>query len=467
MPDLHIAITSPYLPRRLYSSISMNASVLIVDDEPNIRRMLGALLREQGYTTSEAGDGVAAIKKMAEVEADVILLDLALPGVTGLELLDKLHERWPLAPIIMMSGRASLSDAVQATKRGAFHFIEKPLTPEAVLLTIRGALDLQRARFVSRTLAAEYGPESTLIGSSAAMQRVRELIQRIARTDARVLITGESGTGKELVASALHAASNRADAPFIRVNSAAIPRELIESEMFGHEKGAFSGAHALRRGRFELADGGTLFLDEIADLSADAQAKLLRVLETGEFERVGGERLIKVDVRTIAATNRDLARAIEQGSFREDLFHRLNVIPIELPPLRQRAEDIPELIEHFMHRWQQRTGRAVPQLDAGSVSMLRTYHWPGNVRELANFCERIAILHEGRLVTAATISQMLPSDQVVTDGGSLTEMLDDAEKRLILRALAQHNNNIADAAKHLKTDRANLYRRMRRLDIDR
>ena len=445
----------------------MNASVLIVDDEPNIRRMLGALLREQGYTTNEAGDGVAAIKKMAEVEADVILLDLALPGVTGLELLDKLHERWPLAPIIMMSGRASLSDAVQATKRGAFHFIEKPLTPEAVLLTIRGALDLQRARFVSRTLAAEYGPESTLIGSSAAMQRVRELIQRIARTDARVLITGESGTGKELVASALHAASNRADAPFIRVNSAAIPRELIESEMFGHEKGAFSGAHALRRGRFELADGGTLFLDEIADLSADAQAKLLRVLETGEFERVGGERLIKVDVRTIAATNRDLARAIEQGSFREDLFHRLNVIPIELPPLRQRAEDVPELIDHFMHRWQQRTGRAAPQLDAGSVSMLRTYHWPGNVRELANFCERIAILHEGRLVTAATISQMLPSDQVVSDVGSLTEMLDDAEKRLILRALAQHNNNIADAAKHLKTDRANLYRRMRRLDIDR
>ncbi|HEY0808690.1 MAG TPA: sigma-54 dependent transcriptional regulator [Longimicrobiales bacterium] len=445
----------------------MNASVLIVDDEPNIRRMLGALLREQGYTTNEAGDGVAAIKKMAEVEADVILLDLALPGVTGLELLDNLHERWPLAPIIMMSGRASLSDAVQATKRGAFHFIEKPLTPEAVLLTIRGALDLQRARFVSRTLAAEYGPESTLIGSSAVMQRVRELIQRIARTDARVLITGESGTGKELVASALHAASNRADAPFIRVNSAAIPRELIESEMFGHEKGAFSGAHALRRGRFELADGGTLFLDEIADLSADAQAKLLRVLETGEFERVGGERLIKVDVRTIAATNRDLARAIEQGSFREDLFHRLNVIPIELPPLRQRAEDIPELIEHFMHRWQQRTGRAVPQLDAGSVSMLRTYHWPGNVRELANFCERIAILHEGRPVTAATISQMLPSDQVVSDGGSLTEMLDDAEKRLILRALAQHNNSIAEAAKHLKTDRANLYRRMRRLDIDR
>jgi two-component system nitrogen regulation response regulator NtrX len=445
----------------------MNASVLIVDDEPNIRRMLGALLREEGYTTSEAGDGVEAVKRMSEVEADVILLDLALPGVTGLELLDKLHERWPLAPIIMMSGRASLSDAVQATKRGAFHFIEKPLTPEAVLLTIRGALDLKRARFLSQTLAAEYGPERTLIGPSVVMQQVRELIQRIARTDARVLITGESGTGKELVASALHAASDRANAPFIRVNSAAIPRELIESEMFGHEKGAFSGAHALRRGRFELADGGTLFLDEIADLSADAQAKLLRVLETGEFERVGGERPIRVDVRTIAATNRDLQRAIEQGTFREDLYHRLNVIPIELPPLRQRAEDIPELIQHFMQRWQSGTGRKAPQLDASAVAMLSTYHWPGNVRELANLCERIAILHEGKAIRASTIAQMLPADQVVANGGSLSDMLDDAEKRLILRALAENNNNIAEAAKQLKTDRANLYRRMRRLEIDR
>lgn len=444
----------------------MHASLLIVDDEPNIRRMLAALLREEGYTTSEAGDGSEAITRMAEQEADVILLDLALPGVTGLELLDTLHARWPLTPIIMMSGRASLSDAVQATKRGAFHFIEKPLTPEAVLLTIKGALDLQRARIVSRTLAAEYGPERTLIGSSAAMQRVRELIQRIARTDARVLITGESGTGKELVAAALHAASQRADAPFIRVNSAAIPRELIESEMFGHEKGAFSGAHALRRGRFELADGGTLFLDEIADLSADAQAKLLRVLETGEFERVGGERPIKVDVRTIAATNRDLSREIEQGRFREDLFHRLNVIPIELPPLRQRAGDIPELIDHFMLRWQ-RTGRPMPRLEPAVVATLSVYHWPGNVRELANFCERIAILHEGRSVSAAAVSQMLPQEHAVADGASLSELLDETEKRLILRALAENNNNIADAAKQLKTDRANLYRRMRRLEIDR
>ena len=445
----------------------MNASVLIVDDEPNIRRMLAALLREEGYTTLEAGDGVQALQRMGDAEADVVLLDLALPGVTGLDLLDALHTRWPLIPIIMMSGRASLSDAVQATKHGAFHFIEKPLTPEAVLLTIKGALDLQRARFVSRTLAAEYGPEHTLIGTSEAMQGVRDLIQRIAPTDARVLITGESGTGKELVAAALHAGSTRADAPFIRVNSAAIPRELIESEMFGHEKGAFSGAHALHRGRFELADGGTLFLDEIADLSAEAQAKLLRVLETGEFERVGGERMMRVDVRIIAATNKDLTQAINGGRFREDLYHRLNVIPIALPPLRLRAGDIPQLVHHFMRRWHQQTGRREPKLQRSAFELLQSYAWPGNVRELANFCERLAILNEGREVTGAAIAQLMPGEQASLNGGSLNDALDETEKRLILRALAECNGNVAEAAKHLQTDRANLYRRMRRLDIDR
>ncbi len=445
----------------------MNASVLIVDDEPNIRRMLGALLREEGYSTTEAGDGKEAVQRMSEADADVVLLDLALPGVTGLDLLDTIHERWPLAPIIMMSGRASLSDAVQATKRGAFHFIEKPLAPEAVLLTIKGALDLQRARFVSRTIAAEYGPERTLIGSSESMRAVRELIQRIATTDARVLITGESGTGKELVAAALHGASRRADAPFIRVNSAAIPRELIESEMFGHEKGAYSGAHSLRRGRFELADTGTLFLDEIGDLSADAQAKLLRVLESGEFERVGGERSIKVDVRVLAATNRDLVKEIEHGRFREDLYHRLNVIPIALPPLRDRSADIPELIHHFMQRWHQQTGRAMPQLEDGAVALLRSYEWPGNVRELANFCERVAILNEGRVVSAAAVAKLLPNDNAVSETGSLSDTLDETERRIILKALAACNNNIADAAKQLRTDRANLYRRMRRLGIER
>lgn len=447
----------------------MNAAILIVDDEPNIRRMLAALLRHEGYSVAEAGSALEAQQQMADVEADVVLLDLALPDVTGLNLLQTIHERWPLSPIIMMSGRASLTDAVQATKLGAFHFIEKPLTPEAVLLTVKGALDLRRARSVSRAIAAEYGPGQDLIGSSEPMQRVRELIGRIGDSDARVLITGESGTGKELAAAALHARSRRADAAFVRVNSAALPRELVESEMFGHEKGAFSGAHALHRGKFELADGGTLFLDEVADLGLDAQAKLLRALETGEIERVGGEKALNVDVRVIAATNRDLRRAIAGGAFRDDLFHRLNVIPIELPPLRERLGDVPELITHFTQRWQARTGRRAPLLESAAIASLQSYNWPGNVRELANLCERIAILNEGRSIDETEIARLLPegAGQLARQTLPLNNRLDAYERDLIVNAIARNTGNLADAAKFLQTDRANLYRRMRRLGIER
>ncbi|MGQ0561298.1 MAG: sigma-54-dependent transcriptional regulator [Gemmatimonadota bacterium] len=447
----------------------MSAAILIVDDEPNIRRMVGALLRQEGYAISEAANAAETATRIEEIEPDIVLLDLALPDVKGLELLARVHARWPLSPIIMMSGRASLADAVQATKLGAFHFIEKPLTPEAILLTIRGALDLRRARTVSRAMVAEYGPGYELVGSSEAMARVRDLIERIARTDARVLITGESGTGKELVAAALHARSRRADAAFIRVNSAALPRELIESEMFGHEKGAFSGAHAVHRGKFELADGGTLFLDEIGDLSADAQAKLLRVLETGEFQRVGGEQQIKVDVRVIAATNRDLRRELAEGRFRDDLYHRLNVIPIELPPLRARKEDVPELVAHFLARWQARTGRKPPVLTSDALAALAWYDWPGNVRELANLCERIAILNEAQVVRAPEVERVLPGGDQRREQSQLplNERLDHFERELINRALEQAEGSIADAARLLSTDRANLYRRMRRLGIDR
>jgi two-component system nitrogen regulation response regulator NtrX len=447
----------------------MSAAILIVDDEPNIRRMLGALLRHEGYTISEAANAAQAVERMEDSEADVVLLDLALPDVKGLDLLERVHTRWPLSPIIMMSGRASLADAVQATKLGAFHFIEKPLTPEAVLLTVRGALDLRRARSVSRAIVAEYGPGQELIGSGRAMAAVRELIDRIADTDARVLITGESGTGKELVAAALHSRSRRTDAPFIRVNSAAIPRELIESEMFGHEKGAFSGAHSTHRGKFELADGGTLFLDEIADLSLDAQAKLLRVLETGELQRVGGENQIDVDVRIISATNRELRHEIAEGRFRDDLFHRLNVIPIELPPLRERKEDVPELVAHFMERWHTRTGRRAPVLADDTLDMLKSYEWPGNVRELANLCERIAILNEAQVVRASDIARVLPDglSRQERERQPLTDRLDDFERDVIDDALERSHGSIADAAKLLQTDRANLYRRMRRLGIER
>ncbi|HEX6558872.1 MAG TPA: sigma-54 dependent transcriptional regulator, partial [Longimicrobiales bacterium] len=324
-------------------------------------------------------------------------------------------------------------------------------------------------RTVSREIVAEYGPGHELIGSSVVMQQVRELIERIAGTDARVLITGESGTGKELVATALHTRSARSDAPFIRVNSAAIPRELIESEMFGHERGAFTGATAQRRGKFELADGGTLFLDEVADLSADAQAKLLRALENGVIERVGGEKPVHVDVRVVAATNRDLQRAINEGGFRDDLYHRLNVIPIELPPLRERTADVPELVDHFMHRWHARTGRRPPLLTRDAMTALQSYEWPGNVRELANLCERLAILNEARTIDAQDIARVLPgvADRLKREELSFTARVDDFERRMILDALQRASGSIADAARMLQTDRANLYRRMRRLKIER
>ncbi|HUP88602.1 MAG TPA: sigma-54 dependent transcriptional regulator [Longimicrobiales bacterium] len=444
----------------------MAASILIVDDEPNIRRMLGSLLRHEGYSVTEAANGAEARERLNDTEADVTLLDLAIPDITGFELLEAIHHRWPLTPVIMMSGRASLSDAVQATKLGAFHFIEKPLTPEAVLLTIRGALDLRRARTLSREIAREYGPGDELIGDSNVMQQIRQLVGRIAPTDARVLITGESGTGKELVAAALHARSPRSDASFVRLNSAAIPRELIESELFGHERGAFSGAHALHRGKFELADGGTLFLDEVGDLSSDAQAKLLRVIETGEVERVGAERALKVDVRVIAATNKNLSHAIDEGRFREDLFHRLNVIPIEVPPLRTRREDMPALVGHFMQKWQARTGRLAPSVSSDAIAALQAYDWPGNVRELANLCERMAILSESNTVDAQSVARVMP---VAAAGHDLPlhDQLDKHERNLIESALTRAEGNIADAAKLLKTDRANLYRRMRRLGIER
>src|SRR5215216_4274026 len=302
-------------------------SVLIVDDEPNIRRMVGALLASEGYEVREAPDGARGVALATEAEPDVALVDLMMPGeMDGMAVLAALRERTPGLPVVMMSGRAGLSDAVRATKLGAFNFLEKPLTPEGVLLALASALELRQARREARALRADLGLAGEMIGDSAAMAQVRELIARVAPTDARVLITGESGTGKELVAAAIHNLSSRRDRTFVRVNCAAIPRDLVESEMFGHERGAFTGATDRRIGRFELAHTGTLFLDEVADLGPEAQAKLLRAIEAGEIERVGGGKPIKVDVRILAATNKDLGKAVADGSFREDLYFRLNVI---------------------------------------------------------------------------------------------------------------------------------------------
>jgi two-component system, NtrC family, nitrogen regulation response regulator NtrX len=447
------------------------AAVLIVDDEPNIRRLLASLLRAEGHAARTAATGEDGLAAVAEEEPDAVLLDLALPGIDGLEVLARLRRTNPALPVVMMSGRATLDDAVRATRIGAFHFIEKPLSPEAVLLTVGSAIELRRARDLSRALAAELSAGSRLVGSSAAMSEVRALIEQVAPTGARVLITGESGTGKELAASALHELSPRAAGPFVRVNSAAIPRELVESEMFGHERGAFTGAAEMRRGRFELASGGTLFLDEVADLGAEAQAKLLRAIESGAFERIGGQSAIRVDVRVIAATNHDLEAALAAGRFREDLYYRLNVLRLHIPPLRERLEDVPELVDHLMSRLRQRHGLAPPHIGADALAAMRRYAWPGNVRELANVCERLAILFPGRGVGRSELATVLaaetPARPAQRDDLPLGERLDAYERDLIEAALDGAGGSITEAARRLRTDRPNLYRRMRRLEIDR
>ena len=455
----------------------MSARILIVDDEANIRRMLGALLRAEGFEVSEAPGGNAALLHLDELRPDLVLVDLVMPpGPMGLETLGRLKERDPTLPIIMMSGKAQLNDAVQAIKLGAFQFLEKPLTPEAVLVTIRSALELTRAQAENRALRSQLQPPPEMVGTSSPLEKVRELIGQVAPTDARVLILGESGTGKELVAHAIHHSSRRANRPFVTVNCAAIPRDLVESEMFGHEKGAFTGAMDRRLGRFELAHGGTLFLDEVGDLNLEAQAKLLRVLESGEVARLGAERTQRVDVRVIAATNQRLDQAVTAGTFREDLFFRLHVFPIEVAPLRARLSDLPALVAHLSRRVRP---TSTPSFTDEALDILSAYHWPGNIRELANIVERLAIVG-GREIDAAMVRQVLPRTSSTggatapavpgvseTDGfdRSLSNLLDDYERSLIARALSRANGNVAEAARLLQTDRANLYRRMKRLGI--
>jgi two-component system, NtrC family, nitrogen regulation response regulator NtrX len=455
-------------------------SALIVDDEPNIRRMVGALLGAEGFDVRDAADGSAGLARAKEAEPDVVLLDLMMPGeLDGLATLARLREAVPDVPVVMMSGKAGLADAVKATKLGAYNFLEKPLSPESVLLALNAALELRQARREARALRADLGLHLEMVGASAGILRVKELIARVAATDSRVLITGESGTGKELVAAAIHTQSARRDRPFIRVNCAAIPKDLVESEMFGHEKGAFTGAVDRRIGRFELAHTGTLFLDEVGDLGPEAQAKLLRAIEAGEIERVGGGKPIKVDVRILAATNKDLSKAVADAAFREDLFFRLNVIPIPLPPLRERPGDIPELVQHFVTLFRMRSGMPVARWSDDAIQAMLQYRWPGNVRELANIVERLSILHGGGAIGIDEVRGVIPvkessapahRPQQFPDPSSLDDSLSDTldayERLLISRAVSVAAGNIAEAARRLKTDRPNLYRRMKRLGIN-
>jgi two-component system nitrogen regulation response regulator NtrX len=479
----------------------MSTTILIVDDEANIRRMVGALLKAEGFEVAEAPNGNAGLLALPTVKPDMILLDLMMPpGPDGLATLESIRKSDADIPVIMMSGKAQLADAVRAVQMGAFQFLEKPLAPESLLVAVRSAETLVRTQAENRALRAQLGPQPDLIGGSAEMAHIRELIAQVAPTEARVLILGESGTGKELVANAIHRLSGRARGPFVSVNCAAIPRDLVESEMFGHERGAFTGATDKRIGRFELADGGTLFLDEVGDLQLEAQAKLLRVLETGEIQRIGAERTRQVNIRVVAATNRNLGDAVAAGQFREDLYFRLHVFPIELPALRERLADLPELVGHLAARLRP---RRPPRFTPEALDALQRHPWPGNVRELANAVERLAIIG-GDEVTSDLVPRVLgkippapaPGSMPGVGGGasslaewtsglpggtrggpaspdrgagqdprSLTDRLDDYERDQITTALDAGGGNIAEAARLLQTDRGNLYRRMRRLGI--
>ena len=453
----------------------MTTRVLIIDDETNIRRMVGALLKSEGFEVADAPNGNAGLLALPEVKPDLILLDLMMPpGPDGLATLEQIRTTDADIPVIMMSGKAQLADAVRAVQMGAFQFLEKPLAPESLLVAVRSAEALMRTQAENRALRAALGPQPTLVGDSPEIAHVRELIMPVAPTEARVPVLGESGTGQELVANAIHRHSPRARGPFISVNCAAIPRDLVESEMFGHERGAFTGATDRRIGRFELADGGTLFLDEVGDLQLDAQAKLLRVLESGEIQRIGGEKTLRVDIRVVAATNRRLEEAVAAGNFREDLYFRLNVFPIELPPLRERLGDLGALVEHLAARLRP---RRPPRFSPGVITALEAHAWPGNIRELANIVERLSIIGGDEVtaemvpralrvtVPAASLAPGEPPMRLVDDGRGLTDRLDDFERDLINAALTSGTGNIAEAARLLKTDRGNLYRRMRRLGI--
>lgn len=450
----------------------MKPAILIVDDEAGVRAALGGVLSDEGYHVDAVDSGEACLERAIRRTYDVILLDIWLPGLDGLATLARLRERRVDAQVVMISGHGNIESAVRAIKLGAFDFIEKPLSLEKTVLVVRNALRQRQLEAENRALRAHVDRRFVMVGDSYAMAQLREQIAMAAPTNGRVLIHGENGTGKELVARAIHALSRRRTGPFVEVNCAAIPEELIESELFGHVRGAFTGAVSDRRGKFELADGGTLFLDEVGDMSLRTQAKVLRVLEEQVVEPVGGTNPIRVDVRVVAATNKDLVEEIRAGRFREDLYFRLNVIPIFVPPLRQRRDDIPRLAEHFMAEFAREYGRRPKQLDASALAALQHYAWPGNVRELRNVIERLMIMVPGDLITARDLG-FLTAVPPSADGGAadeaplvpLHEARERFEREYILRALALEQGNISRTAERLGVERSNLYRKMRAYGI--
>jgi two-component system nitrogen regulation response regulator NtrX len=443
----------------------MSHRVLIVDDEAGIRQALKQVLEYEDLEVKVAASGGEAINLYSEFKPHLVFLDVKMAGLDGLETLTRLRNVDASPQIVMISGHGTIATAVEATQRGAFDFLEKPLDTDRLLLTVRNAL--AHAVLVGENARLRQAAEDryAMVGDSPALQGVRELIEKVGPTSARVLITGENGTGKELVARAIHAASPRRDRPLVEVNCAAIPSELIESELFGHMKGSFTGAFADRAGKFEQADGGTLFLDEIGDMSLSAQAKLLRVLQEGVVTRIGGAKPIQVDVRVLAATNKDLEIEIAESRFREDLLYRLNVVPIEVPPLRDRLEDVPALVAHFAEQLGASAGVPGKRFAEEAVRRLQTRPWPGNIRELRNAVERALILAPGKVVTGADVDRLLPPD--LGPKQSLENFKTEAERGFLIQKLREHDWNITETAKTLQIPRSNLYKKIERYGLNR
>ena len=440
--------------------------ILVVDDEPAIQKALRDVLEDEGYRVSVAGSGADALKAVSDEAPDLVFLDVWMPRMDGLETLAELKRLRPDATVVVISGHGTIETAIKATRLGAWDFIEKPLSLEKTLVTVARALEHGRLERENAALRARLDQRTEIIGASAPIQALREQIATAAPSSGRVLIHGENGSGKELVARAIHALSARAAQPFVEVNCAAIPEELIESELFGHERGAFTGALARRRGKFEAADRGTLFLDEIGDMSLKTQAKVLRALEEQAFERVGGREPLRVDVRVIAASNRDVVSLIAQGAFREDLFYRLNVIPIEVPPLRIRKEDVPALVEHFVRVFCAENGKRLKTVSPAALTYFMTYDWPGNVRELRNMVERLVIMVPGETVGAEDLPPPLrPKSEgpalAPGDGKPLKEARDGFERAYILAELRAQDWNMTRTAERLGIERSHLYRKIR------
>jgi two-component system nitrogen regulation response regulator NtrX len=445
----------------------------VVDDEPAIRESLRMILEFEGYRVEEATNGLEALQKTRERPPNAILLDIRMPEMDGLETLKSLRERGYEMPVLVLSGHADVATAVEATRRGAFDFFEKPLEKDRVLLSLRNAVEANKLQLESKSQsAADPASGGAIIGASAAMAKLRATIELAAPTSATVLITGESGTGKELVARAIHDASPRRAQAFVQVNCAAIPEELIESELFGHEKGSFTGAVRKQTGKFVAADGGTIFLDEIGDMSARTQAKVLRVLESGDVEPVGAEKVIRVNVRVVAATNRDLEEEIKQGKFREDLYYRLNVVPIRTPPLRERLEDVPILVEHFARRFCEANNYRRKRFLPESMAALQEQTWRGNVRELRNQVERLLILTPGDQIGRDAVATALGVARIELDQAfqglkTLREFRDQAEKLFLVQKLDEHQWNVTQTALAIDTPRSNLYKKMEQYEIRR